>query len=226
MTPGGHPPLTVTQIQASRAGLEPPLVAESSLRPGRPPRARAHPSPTRSHRPGTRGGMRGARDRTRVGNAGNPRQRARSARGGHKRRRPPARVGCTDPRVGAAARTRQIARRPRRSAAARQCPRRGARRIEDGARSGPAMRRRRTVGHCRRRAPGHRGSGPRATSSRLHRADGQRTAHARMAADGASNKEIAEALFVTVKTVEMHLSNTYRKLDVHSGRELPAALAT
>ncbi len=30
---------------------------------------------------------------------------------------------------------------------------------------------------------------------------------ARMAADGASNKEIAPSLFLTVKTVEMHLSN-------------------
>jgi DNA-binding NarL/FixJ family response regulator len=49
---------------------------------------------------------------------------------------------------------------------------------------------------------------------------------ARMAADGASNKDIAQELFVTVKTVEMHLSNAYRKLDVHSRRELPAALGT
>jgi DNA-binding CsgD family transcriptional regulator len=38
-----------------------------------------------------------------------------------------------------------------------------------------------------------------------------------MAADGASNAEIAQALFVTVKTVEMHLTHIYRKLDI-SGR--------
>jgi DNA-binding CsgD family transcriptional regulator len=48
---------------------------------------------------------------------------------------------------------------------------------------------------------------------------------AQMAADGLSNKQIAQSLFVTVKTVEMHLGNAYRKLDVGSRRELPAALA-
>jgi DNA-binding CsgD family transcriptional regulator len=45
-----------------------------------------------------------------------------------------------------------------------------------------------------------------------------------MAADGLSNKEIAQGLFVTTKTVEMHLGNAYRKLDVTSRRDLPAAL--
>jgi len=48
---------------------------------------------------------------------------------------------------------------------------------------------------------------------------------ARMAADGATNRDIAQALFLTVKTVEMHLSNTYRKLDIRSRRDLPTALA-
>jgi DNA-binding CsgD family transcriptional regulator len=47
-----------------------------------------------------------------------------------------------------------------------------------------------------------------------------------MAADGAYNKEIAQALFLSVKTVEMHLSNAYRKLDVRSRRHLPKALAS
>jgi DNA-binding NarL/FixJ family response regulator len=45
-----------------------------------------------------------------------------------------------------------------------------------------------------------------------------------LAVDGRSNKEIAQALFVTPKTVEVHLSNTYRKLDIRSRRELPKAL--
>ena len=49
---------------------------------------------------------------------------------------------------------------------------------------------------------------------------------AQMAADGAYNKEIAQALFLSVKTVEMHLSNAYRKLDVRSRRHLPKALAS
>ena len=48
---------------------------------------------------------------------------------------------------------------------------------------------------------------------------------AQMAADDMSNKEIAQALFVTVKTVEQHLGRVYRKLDIGSRRELGAALA-
>jgi DNA-binding CsgD family transcriptional regulator len=45
-----------------------------------------------------------------------------------------------------------------------------------------------------------------------------------LAAGGASNPEIAQALFVTVKTVEMHLGNAYRKLDVSSRGELAPLL--
>jgi DNA-binding CsgD family transcriptional regulator len=48
---------------------------------------------------------------------------------------------------------------------------------------------------------------------------------AEMAASGLSNPEIAQALFVTIKTVEGHLSGAYRKLDVRSRGELPQALA-
>ena len=40
---------------------------------------------------------------------------------------------------------------------------------------------------------------------------------AELAAGGASNPEIAQALFLTIKTVEGHLTSTYRKLDI-SGR--------
>ena len=47
-----------------------------------------------------------------------------------------------------------------------------------------------------------------------------------MAAEGLSNREIAQALFVTLRTVEMHLSNAFRKLDVSSRTQLPAALAS
>ena len=42
---------------------------------------------------------------------------------------------------------------------------------------------------------------------------------------GASNREIAEALFLTRRTVEMHLTGAYRKLGVSRRGELPAALA-
>ena len=40
-----------------------------------------------------------------------------------------------------------------------------------------------------------------------------------------SNKEIAQALFVTIKTVEMHLSR-YRKLEISSRAELDKVLLT
>ena len=46
-----------------------------------------------------------------------------------------------------------------------------------------------------------------------------------MATKGLSNREIAEALFLTRRTVEMHLTGAYRKLDVSGRGELPAALA-
>ena len=47
---------------------------------------------------------------------------------------------------------------------------------------------------------------------------------AELAAGGQSNREISQSLFVTPKTVEYHLRNAYRKLDIESRRELPAAL--
>lgn len=34
-----------------------------------------------------------------------------------------------------------------------------------------------------------------------------------MAADGMTNRAIAQALFVSIKTVEVHLGSAYRKLD-------------
>jgi DNA-binding CsgD family transcriptional regulator len=45
-----------------------------------------------------------------------------------------------------------------------------------------------------------------------------------MAADGMTNREIAQALFVTLKTVEVHLSQSYRKLGIGSRRQLSEAL--
>jgi DNA-binding NarL/FixJ family response regulator len=43
---------------------------------------------------------------------------------------------------------------------------------------------------------------------------------ARMAAAGRKNREIATELRVTVKAVEFHLANTYRKLGIRSRTEL------
>ena len=48
---------------------------------------------------------------------------------------------------------------------------------------------------------------------------------AQMAAEGHTNREIAQALFVTPKTVEVHLSSVYRKLEISSRSQLPAILA-
>jgi DNA-binding CsgD family transcriptional regulator len=47
---------------------------------------------------------------------------------------------------------------------------------------------------------------------------------AEMAAAGMSNRDIAQALFVTVRTVETHLGRAYTKLDISSRTDLPAAL--
>ena len=48
---------------------------------------------------------------------------------------------------------------------------------------------------------------------------------ARMAAEGRSNPEIAQALFVTRRTVEVHLTHVYRKLNIDSRASLAAALS-
>jgi DNA-binding CsgD family transcriptional regulator len=47
---------------------------------------------------------------------------------------------------------------------------------------------------------------------------------AELAAAGMSNPEIAQALFVTLNTVEGHLRHAYRKLSISSRGQLPAAL--
>jgi DNA-binding NarL/FixJ family response regulator len=41
-----------------------------------------------------------------------------------------------------------------------------------------------------------------------------------------SNKDIAQTLFVTIKTVEVHLSHAYRKLEIGSRAQLHKALLT
>jgi DNA-binding CsgD family transcriptional regulator len=48
---------------------------------------------------------------------------------------------------------------------------------------------------------------------------------AELASSGQSNRQIAQALFVTPKTVEYHLRNAYRKLGIRRRAELPSALA-
>jgi DNA-binding NarL/FixJ family response regulator len=45
-----------------------------------------------------------------------------------------------------------------------------------------------------------------------------------MAAEGLTNREIAQALFLTEKTIEHHLSSVYRKLGIRSRVHLVRAL--
>jgi DNA-binding CsgD family transcriptional regulator len=49
---------------------------------------------------------------------------------------------------------------------------------------------------------------------------------AQLAADGLSNRDIAQTLFVTLRTVEGHLTHTYMKLDITSRQQLAHAMAT
>jgi DNA-binding CsgD family transcriptional regulator len=51
----------------------------------------------------------------------------------------------------------------------------------------------------------------------------RRVAH--MAASGRTNREIAEALFVSQRTIETHLSHAYRKLEITTRADLARALA-
>ena len=48
---------------------------------------------------------------------------------------------------------------------------------------------------------------------------------AEMAAEGPTNREIAQALFVTQRTVEVHLTSIYRKLGISSRTQLAATLS-
>jgi DNA-binding NarL/FixJ family response regulator len=47
---------------------------------------------------------------------------------------------------------------------------------------------------------------------------------ARMAAEGMTNREIAQSLFVTANTIETHLRSAFRKLDIRSRSQLARAL--
>jgi DNA-binding CsgD family transcriptional regulator len=48
---------------------------------------------------------------------------------------------------------------------------------------------------------------------------------AELAATGATNREIAQALFLSQRTVEIHLTSAYSKLGISSRNDLPSSLA-
>jgi DNA-binding CsgD family transcriptional regulator len=69
------------------------------------------------------------------------------------------------------------------------------------------------------------GARPRTTALRgVHALTASERRVADLAADGQTNRDIAQSLYVTPKTVEVHLSNAYRKLGIGSRRELAGAL--
>ena len=73
-----------------------------------------------------------------------------------------------------------------------------------------------------------RASGARPRRIRLSGRDALTPAELRvaeLATEGLTNREIAQGLFVTVKTVETQLGHAYAKLGIGSRRELPGALA-
>ena len=73
------------------------------------------------------------------------------------------------------------------------------------------------------RAAGGRWSDPHGTGVEQLTASERRVAE--LAAQGQSNPEIAQALYVTRKTVETHLGHVYRKLGIAGRGELRAAFA-
>lgn len=66
------------------------------------------------------------------------------------------------------------------------------------------------------------GTGPRA--SRSESLTPQERAVAELVAEGTSNREAADALFVSIKTIEYHLGNIYRKLGIRSRSQLASRL--
>jgi DNA-binding CsgD family transcriptional regulator len=61
-------------------------------------------------------------------------------------------------------------------------------------------------------------------SSEFHELTASEHRTATLAAEGLTNREIAQKLYVSVKTVETQLSSSFRKLQITSRKQLPTAL--
>lgn len=92
--------------------------------------------------------------------------------------------------------------------------------LELAYRSGATVLQRRAVQELR--AAGARPNAPLRTGRGALTPSERRIAE--LAAGGAANREIAQTLFLSLKTVEMHLAHAYQKLDIRSRTELPSAL--
>ncbi|CAM5395260.1 hypothetical protein SALBM135S_01063 [Streptomyces alboniger] len=62
------------------------------------------------------------------------------------------------------------------------------------------------------------------TTSALDMLTGTERTVAGLVASGAGNREVAQSLFVTVRTVELHLTSVYRKLGLTRRADLTEAL--
>lgn len=72
-------------------------------------------------------------------------------------------------------------------------------------------------------------AGLRPRTKRLRGADALTPSERRvadLAISGMSNREIAQALFVSLRTVETHLTHSYQKLDINKREQLGAALSS
>jgi DNA-binding CsgD family transcriptional regulator len=67
---------------------------------------------------------------------------------------------------------------------------------------------------------------PRLHASGVEALTAQEGRIAELAANELTNRQIAQELYLTEKTVETHLSNAYRKLTIKSRRQLAAKLAS
>ena len=92
------------------------------------------------------------------------------------------------------------------------------------ARAGDALRRGAARRACRDGAPGRRCAAETDHPVRRRVAHAERAVGGRACGRRPTNGEIAQALFMTPRTVESHLTSAYRKLEISSRAELAATL--
>ena len=147
-----------------------------------------------------------------------------ATRAGHRPARAGGRPARASPRP---ARAHARARRPRRRAAPRQPPRRRPaplrQALDLAERGGMRLLARRARGELLRRRRAGRAA-PRSSPAST-RSPRPSIVSPRSPPAGHSNREIAQQLYVTRRTVETHLTHAYQKLDITTRDELAACLA-